>query len=160
MQKLKGSRLDSLASIVSAFALFSSTLGCEISPKMEERIEVASSIGLGVDPAEIAKQRRIEEIVSEVETLLSHFKNGGIGRTEAIAEFQNLCDELGELIQENVEDDDDKAATRLRVQHSGMTLLLEMDNLREGISALLYGTEPRTREEMRDAARRIRSDHN
>lgn len=159
MQNLKGPRLNSLASIVSAFALFSSTLGCEISPKMGERIEVASGIGLGIDPAEIAKQRRIDEIVSEVETLLNHFENGGITRQEAIEEFQNLCDQLGELVQESVEDDDDKAATRLRINHTGLILLMEIDALREGIFDLLYN-EPQTSEEMGAAAKALRSDHN
>lgn len=129
------------ASIVSALALLSSTLGCEMSPKMEEAIEIASNVGLGTDPLEIAKQAKIEGIINEVETLLSHFENGGIERSEAIEEFQDLCDQLGEVIQENVEDDD--GVTPMRIQHTGMTLLLETDDLRERISALLSDTEPK-----------------
>lgn len=160
MRKLNRPYLNPFASIVSALALLSSTLGCEMSPRVEEAIEIASNVGLGTDPSEIAKGRKIDRIVSEVETLLGHFESGGIERPKAIEEFQNLCDQLGELIQENVEDDDE--ATPIRIQDTGMRTLLEMDNLREGISALLYGTdlhdtEPRTREEISAAAKILRS---
>lgn len=140
-----------MASLTATLALLMSALGCQISPEMAERVEIASSVGLGMDHSEIAKQRRIDEIVSEVETLLRHFESGGITRQEAIEEFQNLCDELGELVQED-------EATPIRIQDTGMRILLEMDALREGILDLLYDGEPRTRKGIGAVARTLRSD--
>lgn len=139
-----------MASLTATFALFVSALGCQISPEMEEKVEFATQVGLDVDPAEIAKRQKIEAIISEVETLLDNFKNGSIERSAAIVEFQNLCDQLGELAQED-------EATPIRIQDTGMRILLEMDALREGILDLLYDGEPRTREEIGAVARTLRS---
>lgn len=139
-----------MASLTATLALLMSALGCQISPEMEEKVEFATQVGLDVDPAEIAKRQKIEAIISEVETLLDNFKNGSIERSAAIVEFQNLCDQLGKLAQED-------EATPIRIQDTGMRILLEMDALREGILDLLYDGEPRTREEIGAVARTLRS---
>lgn len=120
-----------LARLAMTLALALATVGCETDKANFE------------EPGMLDKHQegKLETLFEEAQVIISAFKRKILTREVAAIQLQSLCDKVGEVIHEN--NSDGEEVTPLRIHHTGFTILLEREGLRDGIQEIFSEEIPK-----------------
>ena len=111
-----------LAQLTMILSLAFGVMGCPNSTQQFEETRVVDN-----------QKEEFEELISEAKVVISAFQKNILSRELALIQIQVICDKLGEIIQEDVSDEE---VTQMRIHHTGLTILSSRDELRDGIAEL------------------------